>query len=451
MAEGRKATASPTKTFFVRMITRDISLEDCILDLIDNSIDSAWQREGGQPMSLADGADLSRYKIEIRATTESFLIRDNCGGLTLDDAANYAFTFGRKRQEREEPYSIGVYGIGMKRAVFKIGTDIKIRSTYLNGDKTESFTVPIKVPRWLENEVGEWDFDIEESAALESPGVEIEVKDLTEASATAFGNPAFVQNLKRMISRDYSLHMHRGLSIEFDKEPIKGWQIEMLQGGDFAPMRITYEDKIGDHVVNVEILAGMAAPPPENSDPEENEKGDNKDGWYVVCNGRIVLAADKTTLSGWGTDDWPQWHRQYSGFIGLAMFTSAKTEILPLTTTKRSVDVSSEIYRRARSKMREASRAWIDYTNVRKQAIEEAKSIEAQAKPLSIFQLKASPSVALPKLTPKPKIKQANISYSMPIERVRKLAQALGNINMSYRDVGITTFEYTYGDNVEEE
>lgn len=36
-----KATAFPTKAFFVRMITRDISLEDCILDLIDNSVDGA--------------------------------------------------------------------------------------------------------------------------------------------------------------------------------------------------------------------------------------------------------------------------------------------------------------------------------------------------------------------------------------------------------------------------
>ncbi len=42
----RKAKASPTKAFFVRMITRDIALEDCVLDLLDNSVDSAWQKQG---------------------------------------------------------------------------------------------------------------------------------------------------------------------------------------------------------------------------------------------------------------------------------------------------------------------------------------------------------------------------------------------------------------------
>ena len=33
------ASAYPRKNFFIQMFTKDISLEDCILDLIDNSID----------------------------------------------------------------------------------------------------------------------------------------------------------------------------------------------------------------------------------------------------------------------------------------------------------------------------------------------------------------------------------------------------------------------------
>jgi hypothetical protein len=44
----QKAIANPTKEFFVTMITRDITLEDCILDL-DNSVDGAWRRAGSMP------------------------------------------------------------------------------------------------------------------------------------------------------------------------------------------------------------------------------------------------------------------------------------------------------------------------------------------------------------------------------------------------------------------
>ena len=32
---------NPTKKFFIDMITRDISIEDAIVDLLDNSIDGA--------------------------------------------------------------------------------------------------------------------------------------------------------------------------------------------------------------------------------------------------------------------------------------------------------------------------------------------------------------------------------------------------------------------------
>ena len=95
-----KVDASPTKAFFVNMITRDITLGDTILDLIDNSIDAAWHNEGGPPMELADTVDLSAYRISIFASPERFSIRDNCGGMTLDDAVEHAFSFGRRRLTR---------------------------------------------------------------------------------------------------------------------------------------------------------------------------------------------------------------------------------------------------------------------------------------------------------------------------------------------------------------
>lgn len=36
-----QAEASPTKRFFVSMLTRDINLADAILDLLDNCLDGA--------------------------------------------------------------------------------------------------------------------------------------------------------------------------------------------------------------------------------------------------------------------------------------------------------------------------------------------------------------------------------------------------------------------------
>lgn len=452
MTTTQKATANPTKKFFVRMITRDISLEDCILDLVDNSVDKAWRLEGSSPMGLAEGVDLSSYRVEITAGAASFRIVDNCGGMTLSDAVNHAFSFGRQDTEEQEDYSIGVYGIGMKRAVFKLGTEIRVRSTFTDGDRREAFVVPINVENWLKNDVPPWDFDIEPDTPLQSDGVEIDVDVLTPAAAQAFSSPAFLQGLRRIIARDYSLHINRGLLISLNGSPIPGWEIELLQSPEFAPMRRRYEDAVNGDKVVVEVLAGMAAPPPDTADPDIEDDGEKRFGWYVVCNGRIVLAADKTAISGWGTDEWPQWHRQYSGFIGLILFTSANAAALPLTTTKRSVDTSSEVFRRARPAMREATKQWIAYTNVRKQALEDAKRLEAQATPVTIYNVAVKSTVALPRFSPKPvQPALANVAYAVPLPRMKRLAKELGNINLAYREVGLKCFEYTYSDLVGEE
>lgn len=450
MAE--KANANPTKAFFVRMITRDIALEDCILDLIDNSVDGAWRKQGSHPMGLADDTDLSDFEVSIYASADRFRISDNCGGMTLSDAIDQAFSFGRSALQEHDDYSIGVYGIGMKRAVFKLGASIAIRSTYTEKRKRTSFAVPIDVPEWIKDDTPPWDFDIDASDDLEHDGVEIIVEKLNAGTKTAFGNPEFLLALRRTIARDYSHHLRRGLKISLNDEKIEGWQIELLQGKEFKPVRLAYDDEIDGEKVAIEIVGGMAAPPPEDSEPDEDDKGDKRFGWYVVCNGRIVLAADKTSVSGWDTDDWPQWHRQYSGFLGIIFFNAANAAALPLTTTKRSVDTSSPVFLNARPKMREISKAWIAYTNVRKQVLPEAKEVEQDAKTVSLYSVPARKTIALPQLSvPRQRAKGATITYTVPIKRLRDLASALGDINLKNREVGLKSFDYTYDDLVGED
>jgi hypothetical protein len=196
----------------------------------------------------------------------------------------------------------------------------------------------------------------------------------------------------------------------------------------------------------------MAAPPPESLEPEEDDtKGDKRFGWYVVCNGRVVLAADKTSASVWGIGNWQQWHRQYSGFIGIVLFSSPNAAALPLTTTKRNVDVSSEVFLRARAKMYEITEAWIDYTNSRKPVISTARELEQAAVPVSIYALPKRAAVALPKFEKVPVQKRGNVNYAMPEDRLRALGNALGDINMTFRNVGIKSFEYAFKDLVGEE
>ena len=451
MAAPDKVKANPTKAFFVRTITKDISLADCILDLIDNSVDGAWKLLGGEPITLSSAHDLAKFRIDIIISADQFGIRDNCGGISFDDAVEYAFTFGRKDNEPTEKYSIGVYGIGMKRAVFKIGNRILVHSSHKSGKTFKSFSVPIDVEKWLKSgDDRNWDFDLDPAKDLPAPGVEITIKQLNEGASALFSSPAFLQSLKRVIGRDYALHIHRGLTIRVNGEKVAGWRIEVRQGGEFRPMRVAYQESLPGGKVNIEIVAGMSRPPPDTSEPEDNEDDEDRSGWYVICNGRIVLAANKTEISGWGTENWPKWHPQYAGFLGFVVFSAESASILPLTTTKRNVEVTALVYRRALAKMRDASRGWIDYTNHRKPTLNEAKRLEAETKSLSIYDITPQASLALPKFGTRKSVRVANIHYQMPLEKVRNLAREFGSINMAYREVGIKSFEYAYTDHVEE-
>jgi hypothetical protein len=445
-----QAKAAPTKAFFVRMLTRDISLDDCILDLVDNSIDGAKERTGSPTAVLAQGEQLADFVVNIEISHDRFVITDNCGGITFNDAAEYAFTFGRDSTEYDD-YSVGVYGIGMKRAVFKLGRTVRIRSTYPREDgELTAFQVPIDVDAWLQAS-GSWDFNIDEVEPAPVPGVEITVTDLYEEIASKLDDPTYARSLSRILSRDYLLPLNQGLRILVNSNPVEAIRLDLRASESFQPIRYKYEDAS----VTVEIIAGMNGAPPDDAEPEDPRRPDETSGWYIACNGRVVLAADRSDLTGWGLNSLPKWHSQFRGFVGFALFGAANAALLPMTTTKRSVDPSSATYRRAVARMAQPTRAWVDYTNARKQAGPDDRkaiaALEATSKPIPITSVASRSEVVLPAVPRAIATPVANVSYAVQRQTLRKLAAGFGDPNMSYRDVGISSFDYAYESLVEEE
>lgn len=446
--ERRKADASPTKAFFVRMLTRDITLDDCILDLVDNSIDAAWESAGYRPSEMVEDNALDEYWIDITMDRSSFRIRDNCGGITEEDARTYAFTFGRKDEQPPEDYTVGVYGIGMKRAIFKLGKSIRILSTYMDptNDDQVAFLVPIQVDEWAHDPTEPWDFDLEDHEPADEVGVEIEVSELSPDISRKFEDPTYETTLRRLLARDYLLPIMRGLTIVVNGTRVQRASLTLKENVDFEPMRSSYEDD----GVNVEILAGMADAPPNDTQPEATNR-DTSSGWYVFCNGRAVLSADRSGFTGWGRGTWPQWHGQYNGFLGFILFSAADSSKLPMTTTKRSVDISSGIYVRALVEMERQTREWINYTNVRKTDLEEASRRESGGRAVPLPQVRRNENIRLPQPTPKPAEPQANVNYAVPRKKLRELAEGLGNRNLTYREVGLQSFDFAYEHLVDEE
>ena len=81
MAEQRVAHAQPTKEFFVKMLTKDISLEDCLLDLLDNSIDGGRRTRREAERAQTPGRYAGLW-VRFAFSKDRISVSDNCGGIS---------------------------------------------------------------------------------------------------------------------------------------------------------------------------------------------------------------------------------------------------------------------------------------------------------------------------------------------------------------------------------
>ena len=168
---------------------------------------------------------------------------------------------------------------------------------------------------------GIWDFDIDIDDRLPESGAEVIVRELSEETAAEFSDPSFLNRLEKIVARDYMFPIMQGLSIRINGKTVKGWEINFKSSSDFEPMRELYhEDQ-----VSVEIFAGMVTAPPSTTEPPKNDR-DQRSGWYVLCNGRVVLAADRTDLTVWGKDGFPRLALAITGGSSVSCYSIRATQ-----------------------------------------------------------------------------------------------------------------------------
>ena len=336
------ANANPNKRFFLEMFTRDISLEGCILDLIDNSIDSYVnlkklflkdilipQKDVRKTKQTDNDKNEEIPTINIKITPNKFIIQDNCGGITFDVAQNEIFKFGHSQGRASG--QLGVYGIGLKRAIFKMGRHIVVESLSEKG----GFISNIDSVKWLEDE--EWRFPLKRIAQrneLNKFGTTITITSLHQEISDKIKHGSVIQRLSTLIAQTYGLFIDNIVKIKVNNNFIEKAIPSFSQSKNLvtAVKQDTYDG------IDIRIYAGLAA---------KQESGYWKDefaGWYIACNGRIVVYADKGRKTGWVAPYGPTYQPQYRGFLGVVLFFSDDPLSLPWTTTKRDINQESRVY-----------------------------------------------------------------------------------------------------------
>jgi hypothetical protein len=442
MTTNLDAKAFPRKRFFLEMFTRDISLEDCILDLIDNSIDAlvrTIQLDISANILVTPRSSIEKGKlpqITLSYNERQFKIVDNCGGIDLELALKEVFCFGHGTEGGEG--QLGAYGIGMKRALFKIGNHFEIKSkTTKNG-----FTAAINVNEWSKEDksLDDWKIPLKPSdkaRSLSEAGTSIVITELRPEVRARMVDGSLDGSLRSAIAQTYSLFLGTHAAVSLNDKVVNPLPVPLGRSEQVEP---AVEDFKEDGVT-VKLVASLA------SRSNKGEWSYDRAGWYVLCNGRIVLSADKTEVTGWGVG-LPLFHSKYNGFVGLAFFSSPKPLLLPWTTTKRGLNRESRIYQRTRNKMIGVGRPIITFLNKMYPSEPDAnrgeREIADRLESADVREM-ASRSQRQFKVEPSPKVvakSTVRISYEAEIDDVARIKKHVRQPSWGANKVGRHTFDY---------
>ncbi len=442
-----KAKAYPRKRFFIEMFTRDLTLSDCILDLIDNSIDGLIRtKQINLKETLLYDQDNQIDKdrklpvIKLKLSNKEFNIIDNCGGIEYEHALDEVFNFGHKPDyhTNNSGVQLGVYGVGLKRAIFKIGDYFFIESHAIkNGFRTEvkSLNEWVKEDKTLED----WTFPIiklEKAKSDTSAGTQLTIKNLHDEAKTSIDDPIFIPQLSNEVAKVYALFLEKYVRIMINGEIIYPIQIPF---GESEEIKSAHK-KFIINGVDVNLYASLA---------KRDERGQWKSelaGWYVACNGRIVVVANKDDLTGWGGGALPQFHSKYRGFVGLALFQSDDPYKLPWTTSKRGLYRESITYQKMRNEMRSISRpvlSFLDnmYPGDLKEELRQRDTAN-KIKEVDIRKISQREESNFEYKQEKKKSKRttASIQYTVDKSDIEKVKKYLNDPQISNSDIGRRTF-----------
>jgi hypothetical protein len=372
----------------------------------------------------------SAASIAIRIDSKQIEVKDTAPGISATAAQDHVFKFGRSAADKNTSDRLSVYGIGLKRALFKIGNRIQMRSDHREG----GFYLDLNVREWESKPELPWKFDIftRPPVRKDQCGTELKVTELYPDVERRIQDGVFVRQLRERIARTYSFFLGRVVDIEVEGQRVEPTPFDI--GANYAT------DKFTSDSVTCAITAGIAMPDTRSTFAASNA------GWFVFCNGRTVIYADKTPLTGWtGAPGLPIFQPKHRPFLGVVFFVSPDPEALPWSTTKSSVNEDSVVWQEAKRRMvivgKEVT-AFLDrrYSDDGTEITgDELRQIGGR--PTNVLTLATAAQQRF-RPTRKEPPRQLRVQYWADRAEIQRIANYLRRPTMGGADVGRYTFEY---------
>lgn len=338
----------PSKEVVVNSLTRDISIDACIFDLVDNSIDAARDTLFKMNPDLDQSTPPESYEkftIRININGTSLAISDNCGGIPAKTLEDSVLRFGERSAHQ---LGIGVFGVGLNRAIFKIG-----KHTILETDNgLEKCRVEIKTDEYLKSK--DWNIPAQKTQSSRKIGTTILTSELSHETSQLFADSDWLEKLKEETATRYGRFIEKGLSIVINEEEVPSKITHIRADGPYSTDTKFF--KAGS--VSIHIEAGQHVRHRFSAEPgydkDTNGELTNEYGWTIYCNERAIVISDRTWKTGWVK----KFHSEFYGFVGSVYFTSANPAELPWNTTKTDVDLNNRAYQLALEDMKKFVEKW---------------------------------------------------------------------------------------------
>lgn len=300
-----------------RSIIADYNPKLAICELVDNSID-LWIKDGKEK-------DL-KIHVELNTDQQFIRITDNAGGIKEDDikliiAPGYSST-------TPENETIGVFGVGSKRAVVALAQNIKIQTRH----KKDNTLLIEYNDEWFKRE----GWDIEYSIDPNEIEPNSTIIDLTKPRSKIEEN--FAAELAQHLAATYSKMLtNPRLELLVNNnivEPIH-FDSSWSYPPNFPPQKHLIEIHIeGEKPMKVEILGGLVS---------KSQVGEGEYGVYFYCNNRLVLRADKSYNLGFSSGQAGLPHPKFN-MVRVFVYMHGNPERMPWNSSKSGINFQDKIF-----------------------------------------------------------------------------------------------------------
>lgn len=306
--------ATPSKRLFLSIIA-DYDINKAICELVDNAIDLWTLNKRSFNLSVNITMDINQQRIEVI---------DNGGGIA---EKNLSFIVAPGQSlNPQDAETIGIFGVGTKRAVVALAQDIKISTC----QEDNTYQVDID-DNWIRQD-DSWDLPVYQVENIEKGTTRIELVKLRKNI-----HETTISKLRYYLSTIYAILLKdERLCIYLNDKRIMPISYEnWAYPPDYPPTVHIGQLPLGnDDFIDVLAISGLT---------RESNAASGEYGVYFYCNDRLVGRALKTMDVGFGVGLAGKPSEEVS-LARIIIQLNGKARFMPWNSCKSDINTDNEVF-----------------------------------------------------------------------------------------------------------